>query len=169
MNPQDLLRAQYKQAHAMLEAVIDDCSAEALNYVVPGSNVGSIGAIYAHAVFDEDGMVAGPTGGTTVYESGGFKDRSELAMPGPMQSQEWSQGTAIDVAAFREYAQAVYAATDAFLANVSDDDLAAEVETFGGKQPLGEYLGTIALWHVTSHQGEISAVKGAQGLKGLPF
>ena len=45
MNPQDLLRAQYKQAHAMLEAVIDDCSAEALNYVVPGSNVGSIGAI----------------------------------------------------------------------------------------------------------------------------
>jgi hypothetical protein len=153
----------------MLEAVIDGCSAETLNYIVPGSNIGSIGAIYAHAVFDEDGMVTGPIGGTTVYESGGFKDRAELAMPGPAQSQEWSQGTAIDVAAFREYAQAVYAATDVFLANVSDENLAAEVDTFSGKQPLGEFLGTVGLWHITSHQGEISAIKGAQGLRGLPF
>ena len=122
-----------------------------------------------YPIFDEDQMISGPTGGTAVYESAGFKDRAELAMPGPMQSQEWSQGTAIDVDAFREYAQAVYQATDDFLADVSDDALAGEVETPLGKQPLGEFIGTIPLWHVTSHQGEISAIMGAQGLKGLPF
>ena len=92
MKAQGLLRAQYKQAHDTLEAVMSDVSSATANYVGDGSNVGSIGAIYAHTIFDEDQMISGPTGGTAVYESGGFKDRAELAMPGPMQSQEWSQG-----------------------------------------------------------------------------
>ena len=63
----------------------------------------------------------------------------------------------------------MYAATEAYLESLSDDDLAEEIDTFGGKQERARFLGTTCLWHVTSHQGEISALKGVQGLKGLPF
>jgi hypothetical protein len=63
----------------------------------------------------------------------------------------------------------MYAATDDFLATASDDALDAEVAAGGGKMPLGRWVGAVGVWHVMSHQGEISAVKGAQGLKGLPF
>ena len=61
MRTQDLLRAQYEQAHDVLEQVIDDCSPEALAKVA-GGNVGAISAIYAHLVYDEDGMIARPAG-----------------------------------------------------------------------------------------------------------
>lgn len=169
MRTQDLLRAQYEQAHGILEQVIDDCSPEALAQVA-GGTVGSISAIYAHLVYDEDGMIARPAGQDTVWESGDWAAKTGLDMPGPSQTQEWAQsGPQYDLAAFREYAQAVYAATDDYLANVSDDGLDAKIEAGRGEVPAGTWVGTTSLWHVVSHQGEISALKGVQGLKGLPF
>ena len=170
MRIQDLLRAQYQQAHTVVEQVIDDVGPDALTHVAAEGNVGAIGAIYAHLVYDEDGMIGGPAGRESIWESGGWSAKTGLEMPGPMQTEEWTRsGPQYDLAAFREYAQAVYAATDDYLANASDEALAAEIDTFAGKQPAAQYLGTMCLWHVQSHQGEISALKGIQGLKGLPF
>ena len=169
MRAQDLLRAQFRNAHRILEQVIDDCDAETLG-AVAGGTVGSIGAIYAHLVFDEDGMVSGPAGRESVWESGGWAAKIGLEMPGPRQSQEWAQSElSYDLAALREYAQAVYAATDDYLANLGDEELDREIETFAGTLPIGRYLGTTGLWHTISHQGEISALKGVRGLQGLPF
>ena len=71
MKAQELMRVQYAQAHQMLESAIKDCDAEALTKVV-GGNIGTVGAIYAHAVFDEDGWVAGVTGNPTLWTSGGW-------------------------------------------------------------------------------------------------
>lgn len=169
MKVQDLLRAQYRQAGETLEAVIGDCEDAALNWVGDKSTIGSIRAIYGHTVYDIDQMLNGPLGRPTVYDSGGWADRTGWNIPGPMQTEDWAKGARYDMAAVRDYAKAVYAAVDDYLAQASDDEISAEVETFGGKQPLGQFLGTIGLWHVSSHQGEISALKGVQGLKGLPF
>ena len=169
MRAQDLLRAQFGQAYNVIEQVIGDCDEEALTRVV-GGTVGSISAIYAHLVFDEDGWTAAPAGRERLWESGDWANKMGFEMPGPMQSQDWAQsGVRYDLEAFREYARAMYAATDDFLATASDDALDAEVAAGGGKMPLGRWVGAVGVWHVMSHQGEISAVKGAQGLKGLPF
>ncbi len=169
MRVQDLLQAQFKQAHRVTEQVISDCDEEALTKVV-GGNIGSISAIYAHTVFDEDGWIAGVSGRDRLWDSDGWAEKTGLDIPGPMQTQEWTQsGASYDLSAFREYAQAVYAATVDYLANVSDDALDAEAESGGGKMSVATWVGAVGLWHVMSHQGEISAVKGAQGLKGLPF
>jgi uncharacterized damage-inducible protein DinB len=169
MRVQDLLQAQFKQAHTVIEQVIDDCDDEALTKIV-GGNIGSISAIYAHLVFDEDGWIAGVADRDRLWESGGWPSKTGLDMPGPMQTQEWAQsGPRYDLAAFREYAQEVYAATDDYLSNVSDDALDAETQAGGGKAPVARWVGAVGLWHVMSHQGEISALKGVQGLKGLPF
>ena len=163
------MRAQYAQAHTVTEQVIEDCDEAALTTVV-GGNIGTIGAIYAHTVFDEDGWFARPAGHDTLWESGGWAAKTGLDIPGAFQNQDWTQsGVKYDMGAFREYPQTVYAQTDDYLANVSDETLDSEVEAGGGKMPLSRWVGAVGLWHVMSHQGEISPVKGAQGLKGLPF
>lgn len=162
------MRAQYAQAHQVLEGAIADCDAEALTKVV-GGNIGTAGAIYAHAVFDEDGWIAGVAGQSTLWESGGWSEKTGLEEISGQQNQEWAQSVTYDLAQFREYAQAVYAQTDEYLANLSDEDVDREIDTFAGKSTIGKHVGSLGLWHVMSHQGELSAVKGAQGLKGLPF
>ena len=87
MRTQDLLRAQYQQAHGILEQVIDDTSAEAMAHV-EGGNLGSISAIYAHLVYDEDGMMRGAGREGTVWESGGWSEKTGIGELSPMQTQE---------------------------------------------------------------------------------
>lgn len=168
MRAQELMQVQYAQAHQVMEAAIADCDEEALTKVV-GGNIGTVGAIYAHAVFDEDGWIAGVTGEPTLWESGGWSGRTGLEEISGRQSQEWAQSVKYDLATFREYAQAVYAQTDSYLGQLSDEDVDREIEAFGAQTTIAKHVGSLGLWHVMSHQGELSAVKGAQGLKGLPF
>ena len=66
-------------------------------------------------------------------------------------------------------AGAVAAATDDFLANATDEELNKEVDSPVGKQPFITFFANIALTHAAGHWGEIAALKGVQGLKGLPF
>jgi hypothetical protein len=49
-------------------------------------------------------------------------------------------------------------------------DLEHKVDTgFMGEQTTAFIVGNVCVWHVAEHNGEIAALKGAQGLKGLPF
>jgi len=169
MRAQDLLRTQFEHAHDVIEQVIDDCSEETLTTVVDGT-IGSISAIYAHAVFDEDGWIARPAKRETLWDRDQWAEKTGLQMPGPMQTEEWARsGPSYDLARFRDYARAVYAATDEYLVSVSDDALSAEVSAAGGTMTVAKWVGAVGLWHLMSHQGEISALKGVQGLKGLPY
>jgi hypothetical protein len=35
--------------------------------------------------------------------------------------------------------------------------------------PIKAFVGNILLWHIATHQGEISALKGVRGINGLVF
>ena len=74
-----------------------------------------------------------------------------------------------DLEVFREYAKAVGTATDEFLASATDEQLEKEIDGPVGKQPYITFLANIGVTHVAGHWGEIAALKGVQGLKGLPF
>jgi uncharacterized damage-inducible protein DinB len=77
----------------------------------------------------------------------------------------------VDLDALHRYAQAVYAAVDAQLAELGDDDLATSIDMTSlgfGQQTLGSFL-TLLLIHGAVHTGEIAVTKGLQGLKGYPF
>lgn len=169
MRTQDLLRAQYRQANGILEQVIDDCDDETLKHL-PGGNIGTIGSIYAHTVFDQDGMFQGAGRDGSIWQSGGWAEKTALGEMKGRQTEEWARAARdMNIAAVREYAQEVYAATDSYLEGLSDEELSEEIETFAGKMPRAQFLGTTCLWHVSNHQGEIAALKGSLGLKGLPF
>ncbi len=60
------------------------------------------------------------------------------------------------------------AATDAYLERLADEDLDREVTMMGGTRQVADALTTVAA-HTLEHSGEIAALKGVQGGKGLPY
>jgi hypothetical protein len=128
--------------------------------------------VYAHIVFSEDGIVQGMLQGKPlVYKSQGWARRLTVTMPeNPMFDPAWARAVRMDLPSFREYAKAVYAATDAYVAGLGAADLERKIDTgFVGEQSVGFVLSNIVGWHIAEHGGEIAALKGVQGLKGLPF
>ena len=153
--------------HGILEAAIGDCPAEVVARKLPDSTVNSIGAIYAHTIFGEDGLLNGLIRGQApVYYSGGWAEKIGIDMPKGGLEPDWLPS--LDLRLFRDYAKAVYQATDEFLANASDADFEKIVDAgFAPPMPVQSFVANIQAWHVGTHQGEISALKGVQGLNGL--
>jgi hypothetical protein len=85
----------------------------------------------------------------------------------PMQI--WTYEQPIPFAPMQDYAKQVQQSVLDYVATLSDDDLDRELETnFFGKKPIS-FLLQLAVNHSVGHGGDIAAVKGIQGLKGLPF
>jgi hypothetical protein len=83
---------------------------------------------------------------------------------------EWARTVKVDLGKFKVFAQKVYAATDAYLSTLKEEDLSHEIDTGSfGKHPLSFILTNFFLLHIANLTGEMSAAKGVQGLKGYPF
>jgi hypothetical protein len=169
MDVKTTLREQMQALHGTLEAAIGDCSPDALTRKLPGSTINSIGAIYAHTIFGEDGLLNGLVrGAKPVYFADGWAPRIGVDMPQGGMEPDWT--VKLDLGLFREYAAAVYAATDQYLATATDADLARVVDPgFAPPTPVLSFVANTLAWHVATHQGEISALKGVQGVNGLVF
>jgi len=173
MDAQTVMRGQLQQAHEIIEQAVADLNQEHLHHRAPGGTVNSIAAIYAHTVMSEDGLVNGMLRKQPpVFATGDWQARVGFGMSETgMQSHDWADTVRMEnLDAFREYAQQVYAATDEYLASLSDGDLDKMIETsFTGPMPLGSFLGSIIVWHAVGHGGEVCALKGCLGGQGLPF
>ena len=172
MTPQGLLRQQLAGHHDILEQTIADCAQQTLDRNLANATITNIGSIYAHIIFSEDGIIQGMLQKKPlVHQSQGWASRLNVAMPSsPTFDPTWGRAVRMHLPSFREYAKAVYAASDAYVSSLGPADLERKVDTgFVGEQTVGYVLGNIAIWHVAEHNGEIGALKGAQGLKGLPF
>jgi len=162
-----MLQVQYREMHQLLDVAIGDCAPELLTQRAPGSTINSIGAIYAHTIFGEDGIVNGLIRGMKpVYYANGWAEQVGLAMPTGGLEPEWD--IEFDLGTFRDYAADVHRTTQQWLGSASDDELARMVDAgFAPPMPAGTLLATLMLWHVATHQGEISALKGVSGAVGL--
>ena len=170
MNAQEAVKQQLAFWHGISGQVMGDCGS-ALNSRLSDAKVGSIASIYAHAVFAEDGIVNGVfVGKPLLYQEGGWEAKTGVKHPGgPMQSEDWASSVNMDLGKFQEYAKAVFAQTESYTANLSDADLERKVQGPIGETTLGWFLVNILATHFPQHVGEIAALKGVQGLKGLPF
>lgn len=172
MTPQALLKQQLGGVHDILEQTIADCSQHTLDHNPPNATITNVGSIYAHIIFSEDGIIQGMLQKKApIFHAQSWDSRLNVAMPAnPQFDPAWGRTVRMNLPPFREYAKAVYAATDAYVAGLTPADLERKVDTgFIGEQTVGMVLGNICVWHVAEHNGEIAALKGAQGLKGLPF
>lgn len=177
MDAVSLLREQLTEAHTLLEAVMQGVTPEAAHWMPPGQ-ANPVGATYAHVVLSEDRTINGVLQHRRpLYETtwAGKTGMSELM---PQQGEEWNdyanwtRRLTVDLPAVHAYAKAVYANTDAYLASLSPDDLDKQLDLsgVGGSQvTLGHVLGRSVVGHVDNISGEISCLKGLQGLQGYPF
>lgn len=169
MRARNQIRASLAFAHASGDAIIADCDESAL-YAPPGGNANTIGAIYLHAVFGEDFRFSQLVrAAPTVFATGGWANAVGIDLANPRLTADWAQ-IRFDRPAFRDYAQAVYAQTDATIAALSDEDLAREIRMGPvGNFTVASFTGDLLVFHFAAHMGEVAAIKGILGLKGLPF
>lgn len=171
MKVQDSLRTQLDFWHGTIEQMMADCGG-VLHKEIPGSTANSIAATYAHGVIAED-VIANVflQGGQPLYHAGGWEAKTGVAFPGvpPAMTPEWSAAIKMDLPAFQQYAKAVYAATDAYLAALPDADLDKTTQGPFGETTIGWMVSMLLATHPVGHAGEIAALKGVHGLKGLPF
>lgn len=169
MDARDLLRAQFAWAHQLLDGTLSDCSQETADHRGEGWAISPISAVYAHIAMTQDGIVHGLVQGRpTVLESEGWDAKLGLDAAGPRDASAWADKR-FDLATVRDYVAAVQAATDAFLADAPDEVLERSMGTPMGEQRAIDMLANVGVVHVASHWGEIAALRGVQGEKGLPF
>ena len=169
MDARDLLRAQLTWVHQLLDGTMSDCSQDTADFRAEGWTVNPISGIYAHIAMTQDGIVHGLVQGRpTLLESEGWDAKLGLEAAGPRDASAWADKR-FDLATVRDYVAAVQAATDAFLADAADEVLERSMETPMGEQRAIDMLANVGVVHVASHWGEIAALRGVQGEKGLPF
>jgi hypothetical protein len=175
----EFIREAARVGHWYLEGTMADVTPEQAHYAPPG-RANPLGATYAHLLCSEDMIVNGMLKQAAPLSVSTHAAKTGLSEPMPMPgSPDWSTAYAawarrveVDLAALKAYGADVYAATDAYLATLSDADLERELDLSGvgfGQQKLGWMLNLLLLNHVGTETGEIAVLKGIQGAKGYPF
>jgi len=168
-----VLRSAFGGAHMWYRGTVADLSAAQAN-TVPRGVVHPIGELMAHILHCEDFMVNRAIQGTPpLWERDGWEAKlgGEMVvdLPEPVKGRSYQ----CDPKVMSEYAQAVFANTDAFLGSLKDSDLERELELvqfgFPSNMSLGTFLTTMLLGNTYAHTGEISSLKGFLGKKGYPF
>jgi len=169
-----LFRQQLQDAHWILEETMKDVTAEQAHWTPPGI-ANPLGASYAHLVLSEDFLINGMLKGSAPLAMSTWAGKVGLSEPPPPPTEswdKWGRRVRVDLSALREYAQAVYKASDEYLASINGDTLnrPLDLSAFGaGEQTVAWLLTNAVVGHAEGHAGEVSCLKGLQGAKGYPF
>jgi len=121
-----LLRWQFRVAHELLEAAIGRLTTEAV-LRRPAGTAASAGSCYAQVVLCEDLSVNGVLGAGTLLALSTWIGRTGVSeipwLTDPTSWRAWARHVRLDFGELRPYARAVYASTDAYLADLRDDAL----------------------------------------------
>ena len=170
MDAVSLLKSAFDASHFWYQGTVADVTEEVAN-VVPAGTAHPIGSLMAHTVQSEDGLINMVQGKQSLWEREGYGER--LGLPMLMsQTAETSRSFRCDPSKLADYTNAVYAQTAAYFDSLEPADLerGVDMSAWGmDEMPLGQVLTTFALGNNFAHTGEISALKGTQGLKGYPF
>lgn len=171
MNACELLREQIQQAHGLLQATMEGVTHEQAHWLPPGT-ANPLGATYVHAIASEDLAIHMALQGSAPLFSSTWADSTGVSEIQPLSTAEWARRVQVELPALLRYAEAVHADTDAYLATISDEELARVIDlsSFGlGHLTVGYILSRLVLGHIDTMCGEISCLKGLQGAKGYPF
>lgn len=174
-----LLREQLVNAHQQLDLMLAGVTAEQAHWAPPGK-AHPVGALCAHILLYEDLILGSLIGGQPPLFMGAWEGKvgvSELPpLPNPQSGvpdwSTWARSARFDLDQLRAYSEVVFASSDAVLATLGDEDLARTVDLgwLGlGQPPLRWVIDRFVIGHADAHCGEISCVKGLQGLQGYGF
>jgi len=167
MRAPDIVRLQLRLWHAVIDEMLRGME-HTINDRIPGANIVSMAAIYAHVVMAEDVFVHGVQAKPPIFQSGHWEANTGVPFIGspPTMTEEWAARVQMDLSRFNDYAALVYADTESYLSSVPDDALDRPLGQAGFT--LGYVLANVIGAHAPQHAGEIAALKGVRGETGLP-
>jgi len=165
------LQNQIVHAHRLVDATMEGITDEQFSWMPPGT-VNPIQAAFIHTVAGEDFFIQGILQGKSrLWETQCWGAKIGLEQP-PGRGGDWAavKNCALSLGPMLEYQTEVRAATDSYLAALDPAELGKPANFPGYPRPVtvGDVL-VILAGHIAFHAGEISAVKGVQGAKGLPY
>lgn len=165
----EFVRQLYASLNQWMDVVMQDATEEQFNWTPPGM-ANAISTTFLHMLNAEDLHIQTILQGKPrIWESSGWSEKIGLAAP-PGQGRHWKEARAqaLDLATVTKYQQAVRAATDIYLKDLTREKLAKDIAFPGGSRSVAHVL-TGLIIHLANHAGEIAALKGIQGVTGLPF
>jgi hypothetical protein len=165
------IKDQLGTAHNELDTALKDTTPDQFNWSPPGT-ISPISAVLVHTLAGEDLFIQELIRGKPqLWNAGEWARRIGVpAAPGGPERNVWDEYRKLKVPMepVMEYKQELFAATDAWLASLPPEELDRPVNFFGRIHPVGGIL-MITVTHLCCHAGEIAALKGMQGVKGLPY
>ena len=169
MDVKDYIRYQFEFGWGQVDSVMEGVTDEVFNWQPPGV-AHPIKSAFLHLLTSEDFFVHIVfQGQPMVWVTGDWGAKIGLSAP-PGRGQGWDElrGATVSLAPILAYRDAVRAETRAFLAGLTDVDLQRPITFVNRQRPLYEML-VLSVSHMTGHAGEIAALKGVQGVRGLAF
>ena len=170
MNGIETTRETLDLVHQYLEAAIGDCDNETLTKMLPGSTVGPISGIYLHAISSEDWAIQELLQGKPKLILA-EKWYEKLGIPSPATGRGAGMGQGADIAAGLPGLRKGGVRLDGRLAGIGDGRGPEQGDPVGRDQTHNAawILADVVHSHLGFHAGEIAALKGVFGLKGLPW
>ena len=165
----EFIRGLIADAHHQADDAMKDTTAAEFNWAPPGT-ANPISAILVHYLTSEDFFIQTVIQGKRqLWEEGGWSEKTGVKnVPGYGGNWDEFKHKTLAMEPVLSYQQAVRAATDSYLKTLTPPELERKVKFAGGDQPTITVLSLLAR-HVIFHSGEIAALKGVQGSKGLPY
>lgn len=171
----EILLNQLKGAHEAFLGTMDGVTNDVAQYQ-PAGTANPIAGTFAHLTFSEDMFIHLFLKKDQPLFETAFKEKTGASELHPMEWEvaypKWLREVKVDMPAFMEYTKAVFENSEKYVESLSDEDLErdADMSSFGmGTRKFYDVISNMITGHVSGIMGEISVLKGIQGLKGYPF
>lgn len=175
MNTVELVHVSLSFAFEVLEGLVSDLTQEQADWMPPGNAI-PIGSLYWHIIKYVDHIVHDwGMGQPSLRQRAGWQEKVVIASPPPdpedpmMDLRAIRGGVRVDLSALHDYARATARTILDWLASLTPEDMLRTVPTPIGDQTLGQVMEVFIIGHINCHSGEISALRGCQGLQGYPW
>jgi hypothetical protein len=169
MDTIEFIRDSIHGAYHQADDVMKDTTSALFNWV-PSGTANPISAILVHFLTSEDFFVQTVLREVPqLWEEGSWSEKTGvIKIPGYGGNWDEFKHKTVAMEPVLSYQKAVRAATASYMKTLTTAELERKVKFAGGDQPTTTILGLLAR-HIIFHSGEIAALKGIQGSKGLPY
>jgi len=168
MDSKDYLSKQIKSMWYLQDSVLKGLNNEDLTQKPPGT-LSSIGIIWLHMANGEDNFISTITGDSPLWKTCGWNEKFKLE-GAPNIGEDWTeyQDAALNIHLLQDYTAAIRKQTLVCLNATSAETLDETVKFFKDSDPKAN-VWVLLVGHTLIHSGEIAAIKGILGGRGLPF